>query len=68
MATAVTTRTDEEIQREVLLELKWDATVAPNADDIGVAVKDGVVTLTGTVDGFSKKWARRTRGAARTRR
>jgi osmotically-inducible protein OsmY len=57
MATAVTTRTDEEIQREVLIELKWDATVAPNADDIGVAVKDGVVTLTGTVDGFSKKWA-----------
>ena len=57
MATAVTTRTDEEIQREVLLELKWDATVAPNANEIGVSVKDGVVTLTGTVDGFSMKWA-----------
>jgi osmotically-inducible protein OsmY len=55
MATATTTRTDEEIQREVLAELKWDARVLPN--EIGVAVKDGVVTLTGWVDSFTKKWA-----------
>jgi osmotically-inducible protein OsmY len=55
MATAVTAQTDEDIQREVLLELKWDAQVAPN--EIGVAVKDAVVTLTGTVDSFAKKWA-----------
>ena len=52
MATATTTRTDEEIQREVLAELKWDARVLPN--EIGVAVKDGVVTLTGWVDSFTK--------------
>jgi osmotically-inducible protein OsmY len=55
MASTVTTPTDEDIQREVLRELKWDAEVAPN--DIGVAVRNGVATLTGLVDTFSKKWA-----------
>lgn len=49
------TLTDEEIQEEVLEELKWDARVQPN--EIGVAVKDGIVTLTGWVDAFTKKWA-----------
>jgi osmotically-inducible protein OsmY len=48
-------RTDEEIQRDVLEELRWDARVQPN--EIGVAVKDGVVTLTGWVDSYAKKWA-----------
>lgn len=55
MATATPTRTDEEIQREVLAELKWDARVQPN--EIGVAVKDGVVILTGWVDSYTKKGA-----------
>jgi osmotically-inducible protein OsmY len=55
MATGVVHRADEDIQREVLLELKWDAKLAPN--EIGVAVKGGVVTLTGYVDSFAKKWA-----------
>ena len=54
-ATAVVNRTDEEIQRDVLAELKWDARVQPN--EIGVIVKNGVVTLTGWVDSYSKKWA-----------
>ncbi len=49
------TRTDEQIQRDVLEELKWDARVQPN--EIGVSVKDGIVTLTGWVDSFTKKWA-----------
>jgi len=49
------TRTDEDIQRDVLAELKWDARVQPN--EIGVSVKDGVVTLTGVVDSYSKRWA-----------
>ena len=49
------TRNDEQIQRDVLAELKWEARVQPN--EIGVAVKDGVVTLTGWVDSYSKKWA-----------
>ncbi|HZR33047.1 MAG TPA: BON domain-containing protein [Terriglobales bacterium] len=55
MAVAVETRTDEQIQQDVLAELKWDARVQPN--EIGVAVKDGVVTLTGWVDSYLKKWA-----------
>ena len=55
MTTATDIRTDEEIQRDVLAELKWDARVQPN--EIGVAVKDGVVTLTGWVDAYTKKWA-----------
>jgi osmotically-inducible protein OsmY len=55
MATLTGTRTDEEIQREVMAELKWDARVLPN--EIGVAVKDGAVVLTGWVDSFTKKWA-----------
>jgi osmotically-inducible protein OsmY len=49
MTSATTTLTDEQIQREVLAELKWDSRLQPN--EIGVAVKDGVVTLTGT-DGW----------------
>src|SRR5690348_1681707 len=55
MTTGTPTRTDEQIQREVLDELKWDARVQPN--EIGVAVKGGVVTLTGWVDTYIKKWA-----------
>ena len=52
---AVSTRSDEEIQKDVLEELKWDARVRPN--EIGVAAKDGVVTLTGWVDSYLKKLA-----------
>ena len=55
MTSAATTRTDNEIQRDVLDELKWDAYVQPN--EIGVAVKDGVVMLTGWVDSYAQKWA-----------
>ena len=52
---AVHVRTDEEIQKDVLEELKWDMRVHPN--EVGVAVKDGIVTLTGWVDSYSKKMA-----------
>lgn len=55
MVTATVQRTDAEIQREVLSELAWDARLQPN--EIGVAVKDSVVTLTGWVDSLLKKWA-----------
>jgi osmotically-inducible protein OsmY len=55
MAVATETRTDTQIQSDVLAELKWDPRVTPN--EIGVAVKDGVVTLTGWVDSYTKKWA-----------
>ena len=54
MVTGTATRTDEQIQHDVLEELKWDALVQPN--EIGVRVKGGVVTLTGYVDSYTKKW------------
>jgi osmotically-inducible protein OsmY len=54
-ATRTQTRTDEEIQRDVLAELKFEPRVLPN--EIGVAVKDGVVSLTGYVDSYLKRWA-----------
>ncbi|HEY4388387.1 MAG TPA: BON domain-containing protein [Ktedonobacteraceae bacterium] len=53
--TTVSPHTDEEIQRDVLEELKWDSRVRPN--EVGVAVKDGIVTLTGWVDSYLKKLA-----------
>ncbi|MEN3307287.1 MAG: hypothetical protein V7603_3489 [Micromonosporaceae bacterium] len=55
MTAAMMTRTDEQVQRDVLEELRWDARVNPN--EIGVSAKDGVVTLTGWVDSYAKKWA-----------
>jgi osmotically-inducible protein OsmY len=54
-ATATETRTDQDIQQDVLDELKWDARLKPN--EIGVVVKDGVVALTGWVDSYVKRWA-----------
>src|SRR5260370_7593288 len=53
MATHI--RTDEDIRAEVIDELKWDTRVQSN--EIGVAVKDGIVTLTGWVDSYLKKIA-----------
>ena len=53
MTTAV--QTDERIQRDVLDELAWDPRVRP--DEIGVSVVHGVVTLTGWVDGYARRWA-----------
>jgi osmotically-inducible protein OsmY len=48
-------KTDRELQIDVLDELRWEPGV--NAADIGTTVKDGVVTLKGTVDSFAEKWA-----------
>jgi osmotically-inducible protein OsmY len=48
-------KSDREIQLDVLDELRWEPSV--NAADIGVTVKDGIVTLEGTVDSFPEKWA-----------
>jgi osmotically-inducible protein OsmY len=49
-------KNDSEVQRNVQEELKWEPGVT-NSSEIGVAVKDGVVTLTGTVDSYYEKWA-----------
>jgi len=55
-------KTDAELQQDVMDELKWEPTL--KAAEIGVAVKDGVVTLSGYVDSFWKKWTAE-RAAAR---
>ena len=48
-------KTDAQIKDDVLDELSWQ----PNIDEtqIGVIVEDGVVTLSGVVDSYSKKLA-----------
>jgi hypothetical protein len=55
MAVTSTAPPDEDIRREVLTELKFDAQVRPS--EIGVIVDDQVATLTGWVDSLPKKWA-----------
>jgi osmotically-inducible protein OsmY len=55
-------KTDAELQQDVMNELKWEPTI--KAAEIGVAVKDGVVTLSGYVDSYVKKGAAE-RAAAR---
>ena len=48
-------KTDTELQQDVMNELKWEPSV--KAAEIGVGVKDGIVTLSGYVDSYDKKWA-----------
>ena len=48
-------KTDSELQRDVLDELKWEPSV--DAAHIGVSVKDGVVTLSGHVSSYAEKYA-----------
>jgi osmotically-inducible protein OsmY len=55
-------KTDTELQQDVMNELKWEPTI--KAAEIGVGVRDGVVTLSGYVDSYWKKWAA-ARAAAR---
>ncbi len=48
-------KTDEQIQRDVLAEMQWDSRVQPS--EIGVSAKNGIVTLSGHIDSYYKKWA-----------
>jgi osmotically-inducible protein OsmY len=47
--------TDLEVKKNVEAELNWEPSI--NAAEIGVAVKNGIVTLTGHVPSFWEKWA-----------
>ncbi len=47
-------KTDSQLQKDVMAELKWEPAV--HAEQIGVEVKDGIVTLAGHVDSFPAKW------------
>lgn len=46
-------KTDSEIQKNVMDELLWEPFL--KASEIGVSVKNGIVTLSGTVDSYGKK-------------
>jgi len=48
-------KTDSQLQRDVIDELRWDPAVG--SAEIGVASKNGVITLTGQVDSFARKQA-----------
>jgi osmotically-inducible protein OsmY len=48
-------KNDVDLQRDVFDELKWEPAV--HSTDVGVIVKDGVVTLEGVVDSYPEKWA-----------
>jgi osmotically-inducible protein OsmY len=47
-------KSDSELRRDVERELEWDPSI--DARSIGVMVKNGVVTLTGSVSSYSHKW------------
>jgi len=46
-------KSDTQLQKDVIAELNWEPSVNPA--DIGVEVKDGVVTLSGHVSSYSEK-------------
>jgi osmotically-inducible protein OsmY len=46
-------KTNETLQKDVQNAIKWEPLL--HAAEIGVTVKDGVVTLSGTVENYSKK-------------
>ena len=47
-------KTDSQLQQDIIAELKWEPSV--NAAQIGVEVKDGIVTLAGHVGSYAEKW------------
>jgi osmotically-inducible protein OsmY len=48
-------KTDTQLQKDVMDEIKWEPCVT--AAEIGVSVANGVVTLNGTVPTYAEKWA-----------
>lgn len=48
-------KTDTQLHRDVADELLWEPSV--RGSEIGIAVKDGVVTLSGTASSFAEKYA-----------
>ena len=48
-------KSDSTIQKDVIDEVRWDPRILSR--EIGVAAKEGVVTLTGTVTSYAEKWA-----------
>lgn len=47
-------KTDLQLQKDVMAELSWEPSV--KASQIGIEVKDGIVTLAGHVSSHTQKW------------
>jgi osmotically-inducible protein OsmY len=50
-------KTDDELQQDVMAELSWDPQLIDVHAHLGVAAKNGVITLSGLVDSYNKKLA-----------
>ena len=50
-------KTDDEIRKDVIEEIRWDPQLTNIAPHIGVTVKNEVVTLSGIVDYYAQKLA-----------
>jgi osmotically-inducible protein OsmY len=48
-------KSDQDLKNDVAAELRWDPVL--NAANIGVAAREGIVTLSGQVDNFAQKLA-----------
>ncbi len=48
-------KTNEELQKDVMDELKWEPSLTEVISQIGVVVEDGVVTLSGRVNSYNQK-------------
>ena len=57
-------KADSALQHDVVSELTWEPSIRD--EDIAIAVKDGVVTLAGTVDTYAQRYAAE-RAAARVK-
>ena len=55
LATTTLTRTDQSLREDVLFELKYDPKLTTADGDIAVAVKEGIVTLSGYVSSYWEK-------------
>lgn len=50
-------KTNDQLQKDVMAEIKWDPQLKDLHTQIGVSARDGVITLSGIVDTYSKKLA-----------
>ena len=48
-------KSDAQLQADVIDEIRWDPSAG--IPEVGVAVKNGVVTLSGQVDSYARRYA-----------
>jgi len=50
-------KTNEDLRKDVMDEIKWDPEVKDVSNQINVVAKEGIITLLGVVDSYGKKMA-----------